>query len=51
MGEGCVAPLARDRTAEVAEQLACLRTKSTPVQLVQFTYRNVLLAAGAYSPT
>ena len=40
----------RDRGAETTELLATLRTKSSPIQLVQFTYRNILLAAGAYMP-
>jgi len=40
----------RERGAEATELLATLRTKSTPIQCVQFTYRNILLAAGAYTP-
>ena len=37
-------------SGEASDALLTLRTKSTPVQHLQFTYRNVLLAAGAYTP-
>ncbi len=44
---GLTAPRRSGRDS--TELLATFRTKSTTVQLTQFTYRNILLAAGAYS--